>query len=259
MQPRPPSGEKPASSSFLNTRRRLVDSVILLMWKQETISFRSVHKCCFFFFFRLQLSSAATKQQAMAMSQPRESLKPSKVLHHHHCHGMATRTQGQATASTVTAAPKGPLPPVNTRKGNHIDVSDFLTNASQDTKVAPNINRSVSRSAFKDGQISISELVKDSKELKPIGSISKHKGSSKEIQTSSPGYASGGLEYASGSAHLRRSRIPENSVRTGQPVELSSESAGYTRRRLENQLTTPESRNSALLVCGRVFWAIFAN
>jgi len=220
VQPCPPSGEKPSSSSFMSARRRL------------------------------QLSSAATKQQAVALPQPAgEQLKPSKVSHHHrhYHHGVSTRTHGQATASAVTVAPKGPLPPVNTRKGNHVDVSDFLSSTSQETKVVPNLNRSVSRSAFKDGQISISELVKDSKELKSIGSISKPKAGSKDICTSSPGYSAGGLEYSSGSAHLRRTKIAENSIRAGQHVDLTSDSARYTRRRLENQLASPESRNSALL------------
>lgn len=183
------------------------------------------------------------------MSQSRDTIKSSKVPHHHYHRGIATWTQGQSTANEAMAT-KGSLPPVNTRKSNRIDVSDFISNSNQDpNKVIPNLSRSVSRSTFKDGQISITELVKDSKELKPIASLSKHKGTTKDIRTSSPSYNSSGMEYSLGSAHIRRSRIQENNIRAGQQSELTSDSAGYSRKYQDNSLTTPESRNSVILVC----------
>lgn len=121
-------------------------------------------------------------------------------------------------------------------------------------------NRSLTRSAFKDGRRSISELVKDAKEIKPLGSISKpkntntkanrtscspygdsldysipgspyirrSKGSSKEHRTSSPHYKDN-LEYLSGSSSLRRSRIPEEYLQGNYRGDISSGSAGIAR------------------------------
>ena len=64
-------------------------------------------------------------------------------------------TQGspakQSSASN-RVSPKGPLPPVNTRrKANKIDVSDFLVQSSQEAKVVPS-SRTLARSAFKEGR-----------------------------------------------------------------------------------------------------------
>lgn len=155
---------------------------------------------------------------------------------------------------------KGPLPPVNTKKGKQIDVSDFFVN-SQEPKVSSFNSRSLTRSAFKDGRRSISELVKDAKEIKPLGSISKpknpsrknnrtssppyggdsldytpgsphniqrSKGGSKEHRTSSPHYRDN-LEYMSGSSSLRRSRIPEEYLQGSYHGDIASGSAGITR------------------------------
>lgn len=170
-----------------------------------------------------------------------------------------------------------PLPPVNTKKGKQIDVSDFLPN-TQDSKPVTNLNNSLTRSAFKDGRRSISELVKDAKEIKPLGSISKPKVTSKH-KTSSPQYGDSveyhlsgsarlrrsknnnsalrtsvspngdNLEYISGGSTLRRSRIPEEYLQSGYQGEVMPASAGLARLRgLENRVHTPDSRQNGFRV-----------
>ena len=145
--------------------------------------------------------------------------------------------------------PKGPLPPVNTRrKTNQIDVSDFLAQSSQEAKVGSS-SRTLTRSAFKEGRKTISEFVNDSKEIKPLGSISKPVSHHKEARTSSPSHRATSIDYASGSANIRRSRIPEDSSEVRYPLDLSSGSGGFRRiHALENRIPTPEGRRSGLLV-----------
>ena len=161
-------------------------------------------------------------------------------------------TQGspakQSSASN-RVSPKGPLPPVNTRrKANKIDVSDFLVQSSQEAKVVPS-SRTLARSAFKEGRKTISEFVNDTKEIKPLGSISKPVTHHKETRTSSPSRGATSIDYASGSASIRRSRIPEDSSEVRYPLDLSAGSSGFRRiRAIENRIPTPEGRRSGLLV-----------
>ena len=153
------------------------------------------------------------------------------------------------SSATTRVTPKGPLPPVNTRrKTNQVDVSDFLVQSSQEAKIVPS-SRTLARSAMKEGRKTISELVKDSKEIKPLGSISKPVGHHKETRTSSPSHGATSLDYSSGSASLRRSRIPEDSSDVRYPLDLTSGSGGFRRiRAVENRIPTPEGRRSGLLV-----------
>lgn len=153
------------------------------------------------------------------------------------------------SSATNRGAPKGPLPPVNTRrKTSQIDVSDFLVQSSQEAKIVPS-SRTLARSAMKEGRKTISELVKDSKEIKPLGSISKPVSHHKETRTSSPSHGATSLDYTSGSASLRRSRIPEDSSDVRYPLDLTSGSGGFRRiRAMENRIPTPEGRRSGLLV-----------
>ena len=160
----------------------------------------------------------------------------------------------QGSASKQSSAksrvtPKGPLPPVNTRrKTSQIDVSDFLVQSSQEAKIVPS-SRTLTRSAIKEGRKAISEIVKDSKEIKPLGSISKPVSHHKETRTSSPSHGVTSLDYTSGSASLRRSRIPEDSSDVRYPLDLSAGSGGFRRiRAMENRVPTPEGRRSGLLV-----------
>ncbi|KAJ7375583.1 hypothetical protein OS493_040243 [Desmophyllum pertusum] len=101
---------------------------------------------------------------------------------------------------------------------------------------------------MKEGRKTISELVKDSKEIKPLGSISKPVSHHKETRTSSPSHGATSLDYTSGSASLRRSRIPEDSSDVRYPLDLTSGSGGFRRiRAMENRIPTPEGRRSGLL------------
>ena len=163
--------------------------------------------------------------------------------------GGAQGSPAKQSSATSRVTPKGPLPPVNTRKKtSQIDVSDFLVQSSQEAKVVPS-SRTLTRSAFKEGRKMISELVKDSKEIKPLGSISKPVSQHKETRTSSPLHGATSLDYASGSANLRRSRIPEDSSEVRYPLDLSAGSGGFRRiRAIENRIPTPEGRRSGLLV-----------
>lgn len=173
-------------------------------------------------------------------------------------------TQGspakQSSASN-RVSPKGPLPPVNTRrKANKIDVSDFLVQSSQEAKVVPS-SRTLARSAFKEGRKTISEFVNDTKEIKPLGSISKPVTHHKETRTSSPSRGATSIDYASGSASIRRSRIPEDSSEVRYPLDLSAGSSGFRRiRAIENRIPTPEGRRSGLLVsivpCVTLFFSL---
>lgn len=209
-QPEPPSAEKPTSTSVLSARRRLQLSSTSDTLKQET-AFRVVEK---------------SKVNGDKVSQSKQS---------------------STTNSRMT--PKGPLPPVNTRrKTSQIDVSDFLGQTSQEAKVIPS-NRTLTRSAYKEGSKTISELVKDSKDIKPLGSISKAVSHHKETRTSSPSHGAASLDYSSaGSATLRQSRIPEDSSDVRYPLDLTSGSGGLRRIRvMENRIPTPEGRRSGLL------------
>lgn len=161
----------------------------------------------------------------------------------------AQASPSKQSSATNRMTPKGPLPPVHTRrKAGQIDVSDFLVQSSQEAKVVPS-SRTLTRSAFKEGRKTISELVKDSKEIKPLGSISKPVNHHKDARTSSPSHGATSLDYASGSANLRRSRIPEDSSEVRYPLDLTSGSGGFRRiRAMENRIPTPEGRRSGLLV-----------
>lgn len=197
-------------------------------------------KYIIYIFFRLQLTSAsgASKPQDTAF----RVVEKAKV-------GGAQGSSSKQSTATSRMTPKGPLPPVSTRrKTNQIDVSDFLTQSSQETKVVPS-SRTLTRSAFKEGRKTISELVKDSKEIKPLGSISKPVNHHKETRTSSPSHGATSLDYSSGSANLRQSRIPEDSSEVRYPLDLTSGSSGFRRIRvMENRIPTPEGRRSGLLV-----------
>ena len=196
---------------------------------------------------RLQLTSAsaATKTHETAF----------RVVDHHSASrhqpkaGAIQGSPSKQSSATSRVTPKGPLPPVNTRrKTSQIDVSDFLVQSSQDTKIVPS-SRTLSRSAIKEGRKTISEIVKDSKEIKPLGSISKPVSHHKETRTSSPSHGATSLDYASGSASLRRSRIPEDSSNIRYPLDLSTGSGGFRRLRgMDNRVPTPEGRRSGLLV-----------
>lgn len=208
-QPEPPATEKPTNTSILSTRRR----------------------------FQLTSASGASKPQDTAF----RVVEKAKV-------GGAQVSSSKQSTATSRMTPKGPLPPVSTRrKTNQIDVSDFLTQSSQETKVVPS-SRTLTRSAFKEGRKTISELVKDSKEIKPLGSISKPVNHHKETRTSSPSHGATSLDYTSGSANLRQSRIPEDSSEVRYPLDLTSGSGGFRRIRvMENRIPTPEGRRSGLL------------
>ena len=193
------------------------------------------------FFQRLQLSSAS------GASKPHDTAF--RVVEKASVSGGQGSPAKQSSA-TSRMTPKGPLPPVNTRrKANPIDVSDFLVQSSQEAKVVPS-SRTLARSAFKEGRKTISELVKDSKEIKPLGSISKPVNHHhKETRTSSPSHGATSLDYSSGSANLRRSRIPEDSSEVRYPLDIASGSGGFRRiRAMENRIPTPEGRRSGLLV-----------
>lgn len=208
-QPEPPATEKPTNTSILSTRRRL----------------------------QLTSASGASKPQDTAF----RVVEKAKV-------GGAQGSSSKQSTVTSRMTPKGPLPPVSTRrKTNQIDVSDFLTQSSQETKVVPS-SRTLTRSAFKEGRKTISELVKESKEIKPLGSISKPVNHHKETRTSSPSHGATSLDYTSGSANLRQSRIPEDSSEVRYPLDLTSGSGGFRRIRvMENRIPTPEGRRSGLL------------
>ena len=151
-------------------------------------------------------------------------------------------------------------------------MSDFIPNAP-DSKPVTSLSRSLTRSAFKEGRRSISELVKDAKEIKPLGSISKPKGTSKH-KTSSPQYGDSveyhisgsarlrrsknnssalrtsvspsgeNLEYISGGSTIRTSRIPEEYLQGGYDGDMIPASAGLTRLRgLDNRVHTPDRQN----------------
>lgn len=192
--------------------------------------------CC-----RLQLSSTSdTLKQETAF----RVVEKSKV------NGDKVSQSKQSSTTNSRMTPKGPLPPVNTRrKTSQIDVSDFLGQTSQEAKVIPS-NRTLTRSAYKEGRKTISELVKDSKDIKPLGSISKAVSHHKETRTSSPSHGATSLDYSSaGSATLRQSRIPEDSSDVRYPLDLTSGSGGLRRIRvMENRIPTPEGRRSGLLV-----------
>lgn len=215
-QPAPPPTEKPTSASIFSARRRL----------------------------QLTSASAATKTHETAF----------RVVDHHSASrhqpkaGAIQGSPSKQSSATSRVTPKGPLPPVNTRrKTSQIDVSDFLVQSSQDTKIVPS-SRTLSRSAIKEGRKTISEIVKDSKEIKPLGSISKPVSHHKETRTSSPSHGATSLDYASGSASLRRSRIPEDSSNIRYPLDLSTGSGGFRRLRgMDNRVPTPEGRRSGLL------------
>ena len=203
------------------------------------------------FSFRLQLTSAAGASKAhdtafRVVDQHSSSRHQPKA-------GAVHGSSSKQSSATNRVTPKGPLPPVNTRrKTNQIDVSDFLVQSSQEAKIVPS-SRTLARSAMKEGRKTISELVKDSKEIKPLGSISKPVSHHKETRTSSPSHGATSLDYSSGSASLRRSRIPEDSSDVRYPLDLTSGSGGFRRiRAMENRIPTPEGRRSGLLVSGDV-------
>lgn len=215
-QPAPPSTEKPTSSSILSARRRLQLTSAAGASKTHDTAFRVVD----------QHSSSRHQPKAGAV------------------HGSPSKQ----SSATNRVMPKGPLPPVNTRrKTNQVDVSDFLVQSSQEAKIVPS-SRTLARSAMKEGRKKISELVKDSKEIKPLGSISKPVSHHKETRTSSPSHGATSLDYSSESASLRRSRIPEDSSDVRYPLDLTSGSGGFRRiRAVENRIPTPEGRRSGLL------------
>lgn len=209
-QPEPPASGKPTTTSILSARRRL------------------------------QLSSAS------GASKPNDTAF--RVVEKAKGGGDKVFSTKQSSTATSRVAPKGPLPPVNTRrKTNQIDVSDFLGQSSQEAKVIPS-SRTLARSALKEGRKTISELVKDSKDIKPLGSISKPGTHHKEVRTSSPSRGATSLDYSAGSASLRQSRIPEDSSDLRYPLDLTSGSGGLRRIRvMENRIPTPEGRRSGLL------------
>lgn len=197
--------------------------------------------------FRLQLTSATGASKAhetafRVVDQHSSSRHQPKA-------GAVHGSPSKQSSATNRVTPKGPLPPVNTRrKTNQIDVSDFLVQSSQEAKIVPS-SRTLTRSAMKEGRKTISELVKDSKEIKPLGSISKPVSHHKETRTSSPSHGATSVDYSSGSASLRRSRIPEDSSDVRYPLDLTSGSGGFRRiRAVENRIPTPEGRRSGLLV-----------
>ena len=109
--------------------------------------------------------------------------------------GGAQGSSAKQSSASNRMTPKGPLPPVNTRrKTNQIDVSDFLAQSSQEAKVGSS-SRTLTRSAFKEGRKTISEFVNDSKEIKPLGSISKPVSHHKEARTSSPSHRATSIDY----------------------------------------------------------------
>lgn len=215
-QPAPPPIEKPTSTSILSARRRLQLTSASATTKTHETAFRVVD------------------HQSASRHQPKA--------------GAVQGSPSKQSSATSRVMPKGPLPPVNTRrKTSQIDVSDFLVQPSQDTKIVPS-SRALSRSAIKEGRKAISEIVKDSKEIKPLGSISKPVSHHKETRTSSPSHGATSLDYASGSASLRRSRIPEDSSSVRYPLDMSTGSGGFRRLRgMENRVPTPEGRRSGLL------------
>ena len=156
-------------------------------------------------------------------------------------HGSAKRTSASERAT------QGPLPPVTMKRSSQIDVSDFLVHKNQEPRAVQSLNHSLTRSAFKEGRRALTGLVKDSKEIKPIGSISKSKGSYQEGRSSSP-QAGSGAEHSSASASVRRSRIPEEISHIN---FTDIPSSGVRRRRghsIENRISTPEGRGSTILV-----------
>ena len=205
-------------------------------------------------FCRLQLSSASGATKPHESSSFRVVDQHSSSRHQAQFGSSGPGSPAKQSSTTSRVTPKGPLPPVNTRKStSQIDVSDFLMQStSQEPKTVPS-NRALTRSAFKEGRKAISGLVKDSKEIKPLGSISKHVSQHrKEARTaSSPQRGAAGLDYASrGSASLRQTRIPEESTSpVGYPLDVMSGSGGFRRiRTIENRIATPEGRRSGLLV-----------
>lgn len=208
-QPAPPTTEKPTSTSMLSARRRLQLTSASGASKTHDTAFRVVEKP------KLDSTQGSPAKQSSASNR---------------------------------VSPKGPLPPVNTRrKANKIDVSDFLVQSSQEAKVVSS-SRTLARSAFKEGRKTISEFVNDTKEIKPLGSISKPVTHHKETRTSSPSRGATSIDYASGSASIRRSRIPEDSSEVRYPLDLSAGSSGFRRiRAIENRIPTPEGRRSGLL------------
>lgn len=187
-----------------------------------------------------------------ASTNPRHHVSATRDSEHVHTnrHRAKTGTAHESPKRTSTSGKnsQGPLPPVTTRKSSQIDVSDFLVHTSQEARAVPALNQSLTRSAFKEGRRTITELVKDSKDIKPIGSMKKSKGTAHHEQRSSSPHRGSSLECSSGSAGIHRTKIPEE---VSQSYFMDLPTSGTRFRRIhgfENRIPTPEGRRSSLLV-----------